>query len=229
MVRPTAEIKALNEMREYLRRGRPLRVAAVFLTLAHKGPTMRFKEIWNNSIVREHLHSKSVLHETLDYMQRRKIVSIERISRKFTRITLLIKLPEVLSKEVDRTLFATAKLEERTKRLISSIEEGKLSYDEAYILVYGMFIHSERERLHSTIKLLEVYSDPVLWPFFWWELIQSLVILPIIFHLQVLRACKEIYPKATDSAIKALDNSLSKVLASEQIKKYWRVLESSNS
>lgn len=226
MVRPTAESKKIDEMRKYLGRGRPLRVAAVFLTLAQKGHTMRFKEIWDSPLVRDNISSKSVLHETLEYMRRSGFIEIERKGPKMTKVTLLTKLPDILSKEVDNILFNTAELESTSKRVASNIERGRISSEEVSKLVSGMFIHNERDRLDYTIKLLEVYRDPILWPYMWSQLIHSLVVIPLIFNLQILRACEEKYPEATNAALRALYTSISKVLHSEQFKDYQRIYDS---
>jgi len=189
---------------------------------------MRFEEIWDTPIVREYISSKSVLHDTLEYMRRKSIVAIERPSPKVTKVTLIVKLPNLLSKEVQNILLQAANVEETVRRLASNVEEKSLSNDEAYEFVYGLFVQSELERLDAIVRLLEVYRDPTLWPFLWWHLIQSLVVLPIIFFLQILRACEDTYPEATKQAVAGLRASLLRVLSSEQFKEYQRIFDSLN-
>lgn len=210
----------------FLRRDRTVRIAAIFLTVAQRGGSTRFEEVWESPIVRQHVSSKSVLHTTLDYISKSGIVKIERVSRKLTRITLLMKLPDVLSQDVERIVQGAARREDVAKRVTSNIERESISSDEAYRLVYGMFIQSESERLEATKKMLTVYRDPKVWPFLWWDLIQSMVVLPLIFHLKILRACEEKYPQATNAAFTALATSLSKVLGSEQLGEYRRIFAS---
>jgi hypothetical protein len=223
MVRPKIEAKTRQEVAEYFRTGRTLRVAAVYLTLASKGPTMRFEEIWDATLVREYVSSKSVLHDTLEYMSRSRMVRIERISRKVTRVTLLIKPPEVLSKEIDSILESAASAEAVAKRVTSNIEAKKISSEQADKLVWGLFIEGEVQRLQATVSLLKIYRDPILWPYLWGHLIELLVILPTIFHLQILRACEDTYPEATRTALISHARSLSNVLNSDEFREYQEV------
>jgi len=220
MVRPTAELKARKELKRYLRTGRTLRVAVVFLTLAQRGPTMRFEQIWDTPLVRQYVRSKSVLHDTLGYMSKKGIVKIEEVSLKMVKITLLIELPRILSREVDRILVLAAQVEAEVNRITQKIESGGMSQEDASIFVRGMFIESELERLNATIMLLDVYRDPVLWPFLWGHMVLLLVVLPMIYQLQILRACFETQPTASLTAIESLGNSLSNVLKSEQFIEY---------
>jgi len=186
---------------------------------------VRFKEIWDSPSVRQYVKSKSVLHETLEYLERKGIVKIERISRKRTMVTLLTKLPQLTSKEVDRILFEESKLGDKTKVVVAGIEGKKILPDEASILIRVMFIKSEQERLYSLMVLLPVLSDPVLWPFLWEDLILALIVCPAIRQLEILRACQDNYPQDTKEAVPSLDQSLTRVLSSQQLQDYHRILD----
>jgi hypothetical protein len=229
MVRPTAESKEREEQvkeKLFLRRDRTVRIAAIFLALAQRGGSTRFRELWESPLVRQHVSSKSVLHKTLDYMSKRGMLKIERVSRKLTRIKLLLKLPDVVSQDVERIVQGAARRQDIAKRVTSNIECQSISSDEVYRLVYGMFIQSEAERLETIKKMLAVYSEPKIWPFLWWDLMQSMVVLPLIFHLEILRACEEKNLQATNAAFTVLATKLSKVLGSEQLGGYRRIFAS---
>ena len=187
---------------------------------------MKFGEIWNHPLVREHVSSKSVLSDTLEYMENAGVVKSEKISYKVKRYTLLIGPPQLISKSLDRILFETASFEEATKRVTSGIESKKISADDASTLVRGMFIQGERERLYTLMNLLPIYRDPILWPFLWGHLILALVAFPIIMQLQILRACEDNYPQETKEALASLDSSLAKILSSQPFQEYHRIVNS---
>jgi hypothetical protein len=227
MVRPPSESRFRKKLVDYLRTGRTSRVAAIYLALAIGGPTKRFKEIWDTPIVREIVRNKSVLHDTIEYMRRRKMVDVKTVSRKLTRVTLLMKPPEIVSHEANRILAGVAPAEDAAKRAASNIESRKISEEEADKFVRGMFLQSEAERLEAIVKLLPVFRNPVLWPHLWWDLMQSLVVLPMIFQLHILRACEDVYPSATRSALAAWATSISNLLKSERFREYhatWELL-----
>lgn len=186
---------------------------------------VRFKEIWDYPLVRQHVKSKSLLHKTLEQMERKGMVRIERISHKRTMVTLLTKLPQLTSKEVDRILFEESKLGDKTEEVVAGIEGKKILPDEASILIRGMFIKSEQERLYSLMQLLPVFGDPELWPFLWGDLILALIVCPTIRQLQILKACQDNYPQETRSALASLDQSLAEILSSQQFQDYQRILD----
>jgi len=231
MVRPTAEFAARQAVRKFLQTKRTQRKAAIYWTLVQKGPTMRFEEIWDSSLVKDQLlsksgkSSKSVLRDLLEDMRRGGLVRIERKGRKFMRITLQVTLPEVWSREVDKMLFAAASIEMTVKRLIWNIEAKSITPEEAHLFIRGTFIEAELERLRATSRLLSVYRDPILWPFLCGYLVESLIVLPAIHQLQILNACVDTYPKATSSALESLANSLLNVLRSCQFKEYQIVFD----
>jgi len=219
MGRPKEASRITAQALKALHPDRTLRVALVYLIIASKGPTLRFEEIWDFPDImqnKKNFSSKWVLHTTLDYMERRHIVKIDRISRRNTRVTLLLKPHKVTSEYANQMLLlaAKAKLESTVKTIVSNIEAGKMSATETFQFVYGRFLDDENARLQALLMLLDVYREPPLWPYLWADLVHLLVVLPVIFQLQILKACLDAHPEPTSAALKDLGKTISRELTS---------------